>query len=206
MPQWGTSSVTTLQGRSSSPEVMVDQPPQFSFQVVWWSTPQFSFQPLVYTDAFPDSSIGSVIEMWQYNAKLVDNIKHELTVIFIIIYSKISVVLIAYVTTSVTSSKERINEFILGGQSKLLNRKLRANLRSQNWDREKPENRGRSTNRGRSPRKNKKNKKEWSKTKLGEPLPREFMKNQTWNRSFWYILEPKKWLPDLCLESLTLIF
>ena len=34
---------------------------------------------------------------------------------------------------------------------------------------------------------------EGSRTKLGEPLPREFLKNQTWNRSFWYILEAKIW-------------
>ena len=39
--------------------------PQFSFQVVGnQPSPQFSFQPLVFTYAFSASSAGSVIEMW----------------------------------------------------------------------------------------------------------------------------------------------
>ena len=33
-------------------------------EVVSDPTPQFSFQPIVFTDDSPDPSVGSVIEMW----------------------------------------------------------------------------------------------------------------------------------------------
>ena len=75
----------------------------------------------------------------------------------------------------------RIQEFILGGQTKVPNRKLRAKpesrersareLRAKPEPRAKPEKkRGRGLGRG-----------------LGQPLPRKFLKNQTWNHFGAYL-------------------
>ena len=55
---------------------------------------------------------------------------------------------------------------------------------------EAPENWGRSPNRGRSPRKSGGR---GLGRGLGEPLPRKFLKNQTWNHSFWCIFEAIIW-------------
>ena len=62
--------------------------------------------------------------------------------------------------------------------------------RSPSRGREAPENWGRSPNRGRSPRKSGGR---GLGRGLGEPLPRKFLKNQTWNHSFWCIFEAIIW-------------
>ena len=100
-------------------------------------------------------------------------------------------------------TRGRIQEFILGGQTKVPNLKLpesraqsarvsRAKYRgrSPSRGREAPENWGGSPNRGRSP---KKSGGRGLGRGLGEPLPRKFLKNQTWNHSFWCIFEAVIW-------------
>ena len=62
--------------------------------------------------------------------------------------------------------------------------------RSPSRGREAPENWGRSPNRGRSPRKKRGR---GLGRGLGEPLLRKFLKNQTWNHSFWCIFEAIIW-------------
>ena len=84
----------------------------------------------------------------------------------------------------VTPKQGRIQEFILGGQTKVLNRKLRAKpesrARSARVSRAKPESRARSARELRAkpePRaKPEKKRGEGLGRGLGEPLPRKFQK------------------------------
>ena len=88
-----------------------------------------------------------------------------------------------------------------GGQTKVPNRKLRAKpesrARSARVSRAKPESRARSARELRAkpePRaKPEKNRGRGLGRGLGEPLPRKFLKNQTWNQSFWCIFEAIIW-------------
>ena len=88
-----------------------------------------------------------------------------------------------------------------GGQTKVPNRKLRAKpesrARSARVSRAKPESRAQSARELRAkpePRANPEKKRGRGLGRgLGEPLPRKFLKNQTWNHSFWCIFEAIIW-------------
>ena len=98
----------------------------------------------------------------------------------------------------------RIQEFTLGGganqdpQSKVkgearIEGAMRPSIdlgRSPSWGCKAPENWGRSPNRGRSP--SKAGGGVWGGGSVS-PLPRNFLKNQTWNHSFWCLFEAIIW-------------